>query len=96
MAPAYTAWVLPPVDTNNPDCSSPNGAIGQPSSNNSPSGTWPSTIRLMNLAFPLQLVLGYDSHASGDWGFVQGDWQWLSATGLPGTITDPLFGSRRP
>ena len=92
LAPAYTAWVLPTVDTNNPDCSSPNGAIGHPWSNNSPSGTWPSTIRLVNLAFRSNWFLGYDSHASANWGFVQGNWQWLSATGLPGTITDPLFG----
>jgi hypothetical protein len=92
LAPAYTAWVLPSVDTNNPDCSSPKGAIGHPWSNNSPSGTWPSSIGVGSKHTSWNWFLGYDSQASGNWGFVAGNWQWLSATGLPGTITNPLFG----
>ena len=92
LAPAYTTWVLPTVDTNNPDCSSPKGAIGHPWSNNSPSGTWSSSIGVGSNHTSWNWYLGYDSQASGNWGFVQGNWQWLSATGLPSTITDPLFG----
>jgi hypothetical protein len=99
LAPAYSAWVLPAVDTNNPDCVAPKSGgdgIGHPWSNNSPSGIWQSSIGVGSNHTSWNWFLGYDSQASGNWGWAVGNWQFLSASGLPGKITDSLFGPVDP
>jgi hypothetical protein len=85
LAPAYTVWEAPNTIGTNPYCANAKaGSVGHPWSDLSATGTWASG--------STNWLLGYDSQASNNWGWAVANADNLNVTGLPGSITDKLFG----
>jgi len=91
LASAYSAWVVPANLGTSPFCAN-SSSIGSPWENLSSTGSWPSTAGSGPGRSSTNWLLGFDNQ-SGQWGWANNDGKGgLNDAGLPGTISDPLFG----
>ncbi len=88
LAPSYTTWVVPAAAGTNPFCNRVN--TGFPWKNVSQTtNVWQSSLGLGSPNSNANWFIGYDSHHNEPLGFAT---TYMAATGLPPSITNPLFG----
>lgn len=88
LAPSYTTWVVPAAAGTNPFCNRVNTGI--PWKNVSQTtNVWPSSLGVGSPNLNANWFIGYDSHKNEPLGFAT---TYMDPTGLPPSITNPLFG----
>jgi hypothetical protein len=89
LAPVYTAWQVPTTIGTDPFCAD-TSSVGHPWNNLSATGSWQSSGTSFTVN-PSNWLLGFDKQ-NGSYGWAVDNGDDLNNIGLPGSITDKLFG----